>query len=163
MIDIRPDWNSYFLGLAFIVSTRSRDAETQHGAVIVDNNNLILGTGYNSFIKGIDDTRMPAIRPNKYPYMIHAEQNAIFNCRVLPREAGGGRIYITGTPCNHCLQSLIQVGIKKIYIADRQGTALENEETKTIQQKILTLSNAEVITLKNIDFSWMKILAEKLV
>ena len=36
----RPDWNNYFLSIAFIVSARSRDQETKHGTVIVDKNNL---------------------------------------------------------------------------------------------------------------------------
>ena len=75
----RPNWNDYFLGLAFIASSRSRDQETKHGTVIVDNNNIVLGTGYNSFIRGINDQSLPALRPNKYPFMIHSELNAILN------------------------------------------------------------------------------------
>lgn len=162
MIDYRPDWDSYFMALAFVASTRSKDQETKHGAVIVNTRNVILGTGYNSFVKGINDAKMPATRPNKYPYMIHAEQNAIFNCSVLPVNCGGGKIYITGMPCNHCLQSLIQVGIKAIYIAKRRGTMLENEEDDKIKKQILSMSDVFILE-RDIDFSWVKDLGESLI
>jgi dCMP deaminase len=155
MIVTRPDWNSYFLGLAFLVSSRSKDAQTKHGTVIVDNNNIILGTGYNSFIKGVNDEILPAIRPNKYPFMIHSELNAILNCRALPREAGGGTAYVTGKCCNHCLQSLIQAGLTKIVMANRKGSELENDDSLNVYVKIIELSGIKVETI-DFNFNWMK-------
>ena len=155
MLVTRPDWDLYFLGLAFLVSARSNDAQTKHGTVIADNHNIILGTGYNSFIKGVNDASLPAIRPNKYPYMIHSELNAILNCRVLPREAGGGTAYVTGRCCNHCLQSLIQAGLSRIVIANRKGTQLEDEASLKVYAKIIELSKIKVETL-DFDFNWMK-------
>jgi dCMP deaminase len=154
----RPDWNEYFLGLAFIVSSRSRDKQTKHGTVIVDSNNIILGTGYNSFIRGVDDAILPDSRPNKYPYMIHSELNAIFNCRVLPREAGGGRAYVTGKCCNHCLQSLIQVGITEIFMANRQGTALEDEQSLSVNAKIIEQSKIKINVL-DYNLNWINQIA----
>ncbi len=152
----RPDWNNYFLSIAFIVSARSRDQETKHGTVIVDKNNLILGTGYNSFIKGVNDASLPALRPNKYPFMIHSELNAILNCKVLPREVhGGGKAYVTGKCCNHCLQSLIQSGVNDIYMADRRGTTLENDETDEVFNKIVEQSGVNINTLE-FDLGWIK-------
>jgi dCMP deaminase len=152
----RPNWDNYFLSIAFIVSARSRDQETKHGTVIVDKNNLILGTGYNSFIKGVDDTSLPSFRPNKYPYIIHSELNAILNCKVIPREVqGGGKAYVTGRCCNHCLQSLIQSGVNDIYIADRKGTALEDQNTKKVFEKIIQQSGVNITTLK-FDLDWIK-------
>jgi dCMP deaminase len=155
----RPNWHEYFLGLAFVASSRSRDTETKHGTIIVDNNNIILGTGYNSFIRGVNDEILPKSRPNKYPFMMHSELNAILNCRVLPREAGGGRAYVTGKCCNHCLQSLIQAGIKQIFMADRQGTKLEDEESLFIYNKIIEESKIDVIVM-DYDLSWIKETAE---
>ena len=151
----RPDWDHYFLGLAFLVSSRSKDAQTKHGTVIVDINNIILGTGYNSFIKGINDASLPAIRPNKYPFMIHSELNAILNCRVLPREAGGGTAYVTGKCCNHCLQSLIQAGLTRIVMSDRKGSQLEDEASLNISNQIIQLSKIRIDTI-SFNFNWMK-------
>lgn len=159
MID-RPDWDNYFLSLAFVVSARSRDQETKHGTIIVDRNNLILGTGYNSFIKGMNDASLPKIRPNKYPYMIHSELNAILNCKVLPREVnGGGKAYVTGRCCNHCLQSLIQSGVNEINMANRRGTMLEDEKTLEIFNKIVEDSGIKVKVL-DYDLKWIKQIVE---
>jgi dCMP deaminase len=159
MID-RPDWDNYFLSLAFVVSARSRDQETKHGTIIVDRNNLILGTGYNSFIKGMNDASLPKIRPNKYPYMIHSELNAILNCKVLPREViGGGKAYVTGRCCNHCLQSLIQSGVNEINMANRRGTMLEDEKTLEIFNRIVEDSGIKVRVL-DYDLKWIKQIVE---
>jgi dCMP deaminase len=156
----RPDWNNYFLSIAFIVSARSRDQETKHGTVIVDKNNLILGTGYNSFIKGVNDASLPSLRPNKYPFMIHSELNAILNCKVIPREVyGGGKAYVTGKCCNHCLQSLIQCGVNEIYMADRKGTDLENSKTEEVFDKVVSESGIIVKTL-SFDLDWIKQIIE---
>lgn len=159
MID-RPDWDNYFLSLAFVVSARSRDQETKHGTIIVDRNNLILGTGYNSFIKGMNDASLPSIRPNKYPYMIHSELNAILNCKMLPREVnGGGKAYVTGRCCNHCLQSLIQSGVNEINMANRRGTMLEDEKTLEIFNRIVDDSGVKVRVLEY-DLKWIKQIVE---
>ena len=90
---------------------------------------------------------------------MHSELNAILNCRVLPREAGGGRAYVTGKCCNHCLQSLIQAGIKQIFMANRQGTKLEDEESLFIYNKIIEESKLDVIVM-DYDLSWIKETAE---
>lgn len=151
----RPDWDSYFMTLAFVASSRSRDQETKHGTILVDKNNIILGTGYNSFIKGVNDASLPKIRPNKYPFMIHSELNAILNCRVLPREAGGGRAYVTGRCCNHCLQSLIQAGVNELIMSNRKGSALEDEKSLEIFNNIVEQTNVTIRFLKY-DLKWLK-------
>jgi dCMP deaminase len=151
----RPDWDSYFMTLAFVASSRSRDQETKHGTILVDKNNIILGTGYNSFIKGVNDASLPKIRPNKYPFMIHSELNAILNCRVLPREAGGGRAYVTGRCCNHCLQSLIQAGINELIMSNRKGSDLEDEKSLEIFNNIVEQTNVTIRFLKY-DLKWLK-------
>ena len=56
---MRPNWQEYFIGLAHAVSMRSHDTQTQHGCVITDHNNRILGVGYNGFAKGLDDNVLP--------------------------------------------------------------------------------------------------------
>lgn len=107
----RPDWDTYFLYLAKVIATRSHDSQTKHGCVIVNEDNQILATGYNGFVRGIDDIGLPTTRPEKYPWMLHGEVNALSNrtCSVK-----GATVYVTSSPCFACYQYMEQCGIKKV-------------------------------------------------
>ena len=77
-------WDEYFMGIALLAAKRSKDPSTQVGACIVDQNNVILTTGYNGFPKGCSDDEFPWDREGevtKYPYVVHAELNAILNAQ----------------------------------------------------------------------------------
>ena len=139
----RPEWTDYFMGLAFLIGSRSRDPDTQHGSVIVDSYNTIIGTGYNSFVAGVDDSSWPVTRPEKYSFMIHSEENAILNASQRLRSTES-TIYITGKPCLNCVQRIIQSGIKRIVYADRQGTKLETKDTDEAIQKFFDQSGVKV-------------------
>ena len=142
---MRPSWDQYWIGLAFFISARSRDAETKHGCIIVDGSNRIVGTGYNSFIKNIDDEALPNTRPEKYPFMIHSEENAILNSKVPPSQCRGEvTAYVTGKCCNTCLQRLIQAEVSRIVMAKRKGTQLESEKTENDFRKIVALSRVKI-------------------
>jgi len=76
----RPTWNRYFLDLAALAATRSKDHSTKVGAVIVDTMRNVIATGYNGFPAGInDDLEERHQRPMKYFYTVHAEENAILS------------------------------------------------------------------------------------
>lgn len=107
----RPSWDEYFLNIAETVSARSHDGETQVGCVIVDDNRRILATGYNGFPPGCDDRELPNLRPDKYPFMVHAEMNAIASSR---QDLRGATLYVTYTPCRDCVKALITAGIKNV-------------------------------------------------
>lgn len=111
------DWDTIFMQEATLWSRRSHDSETQCGCVIVKNKTVI-STGYNGFIRDIDDSVLPDTRPDKYPFMIHAEANAIYNAVRLGRSTLDSTIYITAPPCLGCLQMLYQCGIKNIFYSD---------------------------------------------
>jgi len=142
----RPSWDEYFLLLAFNVSLRSEDPDIKHGAIIVNQYNHIIGTGYNGPIKGADNSVIPfSIRDEKRKWMIHAEENAMLNVTQSSSERGEKcRIYITGQPCNNCLQRMVNFGIKKIIIVDRVGSITENEETAKMKDQIIRMSDMEV-------------------
>lgn len=112
----RISWESYFMSLAFLVAMRSPDSQTQHGCVIVDKNNAIIATGYNGYLPGAPDDSLPNTRPQKYPYILHSEVNAILSAK---RDLTDCVIYITGLPCIECLKFIIKAGIKNIIIGDR--------------------------------------------
>ncbi|MBQ8908576.1 MAG: dCMP deaminase family protein [Clostridia bacterium] len=118
-------WDEYFMGVALLASKRSKDPNTQVGACIVDENNRILSTGYNGFPHGCSDDEFPWGREGqdvetKYPYVVHAELNAILNNRG--KNLTGARIYVALFPCNECAKAIIQCGIKEvIYLSDKYG------------------------------------------
>ncbi len=110
-------WDHIFMQEATLWSRRSHDTQTQCGCVIV-RDKTIISTGYNGFIRDIDDNSLPNKRPEKYPFMIHAEANAIYNAVRLGRSTLGSTIYITAPPCLGCLQMLYQCGIKNVIYSD---------------------------------------------
>ncbi|APJ05204.1 hypothetical protein AXG55_13725 [Silvanigrella aquatica] len=117
----RPPWDKYFIGIAEAVAKRSHDGETQVGVVIIDENKRILATGYNGFPPGCDDTTLPNLRPDKYPFMVHAEINAIAASR---QDLRNSALYCTYSPCRDCAKAIITAGVKKVVFK----TAYKNED-----------------------------------
>ncbi len=115
-------WDEYFMGIAILSAYRSKDPSTKVGACIVDGDNKIVGVGYNGFPTGCDDTALPWEREGdfletKYPYVCHAELNAILNSST---NLKGCRLYVALFPCNECAKAIIQSGIKEvIYLDDK--------------------------------------------
>jgi dCMP deaminase len=116
-------WDEYFMGVAMLAGKRSKDPSTQVGACIVDNDNKILSQGYNGLPRGCSDDEFPWSREGnmletKYPYVVHAELNAILNSRGT--DLYGSKIYVALFPCNECAKAIIQSGIKEVvYLSDK--------------------------------------------
>lgn len=112
-------WDEYFMGVALLASQRSKDPSTQVGACIVNDDNRIMSVGYNGFPRGCSDDEFPWEREGdkstltKYPYVCHAELNAILNAGG--NSLKGCRIYVALFPCNECAKAIIQCGIKKSF------------------------------------------------
>jgi len=109
----RPTWDTLFMALAYAVAMRSPDAETKHGAVVVDDRRRVLGTGFNGFPRGSRDDKLPRARPHKYPFVVHAEVNALVNSRFI-NDPATCTLYVTGEPCNECFKTIVQFGIGRI-------------------------------------------------
>ena len=127
-------WDEYFMGVALLAAKRSKDPNTQVGACIVDSNNVILATGYNGFPVGCSDDEFPWDREGentKYPYVVHAELNAILNASG--RDLRGARIYVALFPCNECAKAIIQSGIKEVvYLSDKYADTPLTQASKLI-------------------------------
>lgn len=127
-------WDEYFMGVALLAAMRSKDPNTQVGACIVDNENRILSTGYNGFPSGCSDDEFPWEREGdfsetKYPFVVHAELNAILNARG--KNLTGAKIYVDLFPCNECAKAIIQAGIKEvIYLSDKYAEAEATKASK---------------------------------
>lgn len=116
-------WDEYFMGVALLSAGRSKDNNTQVGACIVSDENKVLSVGYNGMPTGCNDDDMPWEREGdvlstKYPFVCHAELNAILN--RITGSLKGSRIYVTLFPCNECAKAIIQSGIKEVvYMEDK--------------------------------------------
>lgn len=116
-------WDEYFMGVALLAARRSKDPNTQVGACIVNQDRKIISTGYNGFPVGIDDDDFPWQREGdfldtKYPYVCHAELNAILN--QPGTSLAGCTIYVALFPCNECAKAIIQSGIREVvYLSDK--------------------------------------------
>jgi len=114
------DWDETFMHVCRVIAQRSKDPNTQTGACIVNDKNIIIGLGYNGFPRGCSDDQLPWDRDGdfcatKYPYVVHAEENAILNVNSSPQEA---RLYCILFPCNECTKVIIQSGIKEVIYED---------------------------------------------
>lgn len=126
-------WEEYFMLNSLISGLRSKDPSTQVGACIVKNNKII-GMGYNGLPNGCNDTDYPwdckdgNLEETKYPYVCHAELNAILNCIEKP---DGATIYVSLFPCNECAKAIIQSGIKEVvYLSDKYNKTPANNISK---------------------------------
>jgi len=145
------DWDVYFITQAFLVSQKSIDPSTKHGAIWVSKNNKILSVGYNGPLQGVDDSKIPLTRPSKYYFIIHSELNCLLSYNGDNYSIKNSKIYITGRPCHNCLRTIIQKGIKKIIYANVSSKCLDEGDIKS-QELMLELSpEVELIEFKEMD------------
>jgi dCMP deaminase len=105
-----------------------------------------VGTGYNGLPAGCSDDDFPwdkqgEFLETKYPYVCHAELNAILN--NIGMDLAGCRIYTALFPCNECSKAIIQSGISEVvYLSDKY------EATDTAKASKRMLENAAVVCRK---------------
>lgn len=150
-------WDEYFMGIAYLSAMRSKDPSTQVGACIIDEDKKIIGIGYNGFPIGSNDDEMPwnkegKFLDTKYPYVVHAELNAILNSIKSLKNC---TIYVTHFPCNECAKAIVQSGIKKvIYFSDKHKDKDSTKASRRILENAgLNIKKIE-IDKKNIDISF---------
>lgn len=145
-------WDSYFMGVALLSSQRSKDPNTQVGACIINQDKRIIGIGYNGFPRGCEDDSFPwesegSFTQTKYPYVVHAEPNAILNATT---PLTGASMYVTLFPCHECSKLIIQSGIREIvYLEDKyNGTESDVAAKKMLESagvKYRKLPNMKVV------------------
>ncbi len=144
-------WDEYFMGVALLSAKRSKDPSTQVGACLVNQDKRIIGIGYNGFPNGCDDSTFPwgksddNILNTKYPYVVHAEANAILNSTQSLKNA---TLYVTLFPCNECAKLIIQSGVKNlIYMSDKYA----GTEGDIASKRMLDAAGVKYNKMKNID------------
>ena len=127
------------MGIALLSSLRSKDPSTKVGACIVSSANKVLSLGYNGMPTGCKDEEMPWGKCDedelntKYPYVVHAELNAILNA---DKDIRGSKVYVTLFPCNECAKAIIQSGIKEvIYLSDKYSSSNASKASHFLFEK----------------------------
>eukprot|EP01063_Lacrimia_lanifica_P022955 TRINITY_DN30472_c0_g1_i1.p1 TRINITY_DN30472_c0_g1~~TRINITY_DN30472_c0_g1_i1.p1 ORF type:complete len:262 (+),score=97.96 TRINITY_DN30472_c0_g1_i1:70-786(+) len=154
-------WTDYFMLLAELSAQRSKDPNRQVGACIVDDDRRVMGIGYNGFPTGCSDSELPwagkeRLRggkggtvvdhdtlETKYPYVCHAEANAILNCHT--RNLKGCTIYVTLFPCNECAKLIIQSQIKRVVYASDKN---HNSPVWIAARRLFDLAGVDYVQLE---------------
>jgi dCMP deaminase len=110
----RLSWDRFYLQVADLIASRSKDRSAKIGAVLVQNG-AIISVGYNGFPRGVnDDVESRHERPAKYAYTEHGERNAIYNAARSGVKTLGSTMYTQGVPCQDCARAVIQAGCSKL-------------------------------------------------
>jgi len=130
------------MAVALLSGQRSKDPNTQVGACVVNPKNKVVGVGYNGFPWGCSDDDLPWDREGgyldtKYPYVCHAELNAVLNS--ISYDLSDCRIYVALFPCNECTKVIVQAGIREIiYLSDKY------ENTDSVRASKIILDHAGI-------------------
>ena len=126
-------WQKRFFDMAYLVASWSKDPSSQIGAVIVDEQNRVISTGFNGLPVGVKDTdERLGDRATKYKMILHAEENAIMFAKQNLNDCS---IYVTKMPpCAHCAALIIQSGIKYVYVPDAEIPERWRESTELTRQ-----------------------------
>ncbi len=145
-------WDEYFMAVALLSAQRSKDPNTQVGACVANKQNKIVGVGYNGFPWGCSDDDLPWARhgnylDTKYPYVCHAELNAVLNS--ISRDLRGCRIYVGLFPCNECTKVIIQAGIEEIiFLSDKYLDTDSVKASKIMLDKSPNISYRQLVTAR---------------
>jgi dCMP deaminase len=102
--------------LTYAISQFSKDPDKKVGSIFLHPKTFqILSTGYNGFPRKVNETNKRWKKPEKYKWVVHSEQNGIYNATLNGVKLKNSILFTTKFPCNDCAKGLIQAGIKQIY------------------------------------------------
>jgi dCMP deaminase len=119
-MNLHEPWPDVFMNMARIIARRSKD-ETKVGAVLVDPARRIIALGFNGPPPRFPDTACPRVRDGprietKYPYVIHAEENALWFGAETRGMDGliGSTMFVTARPCSGCVLRAVRAKVDVI-------------------------------------------------
>lgn len=110
VIDIR------YLRMANIWSENSYCRRRKVGALLVKDN-MIISDGYNGTPSGFENVCEDE-EGRTFPYVLHAEANAITKIARSSNSSDGSTLYVTSSPCIECSKLIIQAGIKRVVFSE---------------------------------------------
>ncbi|MFQ5531623.1 MAG: cytidine/deoxycytidylate deaminase family protein [Candidatus Nanoarchaeia archaeon] len=152
-----PSWDDIYMTMVYLVASKSKDNRTHVGAVVVGPDNEVRSTGYNGFVRGLDDSNLERQQKSEKNYwMEHAERNVLFNAVRIGVSLKGCKIYTNGIPCMDCARAIIQSGIKEIII-DKNSNIGNNERWDEHTKRSLEMFNEIGIKVRYYDGQFLEI------
>ena len=106
-----------YLRMAKIWAENSYCKRRKVGALVVKDQ-MIISDGYNGTPSGFDNVCEDS-HDLTFPYVLHAEANAITKLARSSNNSDGSTLYVTASPCIECAKLIIQAGIKRVVYAEK--------------------------------------------
>lgn len=148
-----PDCDSKYMGIAWMIAGFSKDPSTQVGSLIVSPENKPKGWGYNGPPKEIDDCCFSWERPEKYDFVIHAEENAIAHSD----SSEGCTLYVTTLPCKRCMLRIVKHGIRRVVYYNFWSHSQSMQQAQEDIERSLDIARKGKIRVEKFvgDISWI--------
>ena len=132
--------------MVYLVADGSKDKKTHIGAVVLGPDKEIRTTGYNGFVRGLNDN-VPERqeKPEKDFWFEHAERNSIYNATRFGATLKGCKMYTNGIPCMECARGIVQSGIEEIIVDEKWE---ETNEGIDIEHSKRTIEMFEEVGIK---------------
>ena len=152
-----PSWDDYFMTWVYLAATKSKDKRTHIGAIIVGPGKEIRSTGYNSFVRGLNDS-IPErqVSPEKDYWFEHGERNAIYNATRAGVSLMDCIMYTNGIPCMECARGVVQSGIKEV-VVDKKWDSGSSEKRRQHNKRTLEMFAEVGVNLRYHDTNYMEI------
>ncbi|HZL12087.1 MAG TPA: dCMP deaminase family protein [Prolixibacteraceae bacterium] len=105
-----------YLKMALVWAQNSYCKRRQVGALLVKDK-MIISDGYNGTPSGFENNCEDE-NNSTFPYVLHAEANAITKVAKSNNSSDGATLYVTSSPCLECSKLIIQAGIKRVVFFD---------------------------------------------
>ena len=152
----QSEWDEYFMKIAEVVASKSKDPSSKMGCVIVDKNKRVVSLGYNGMPQGADESKMTlSERPMKYYFAIHSEMNALIFAK---RDLAGCTVYNRVATCENCLKYCLQAGITRFvyeelrvhsHSTDRAHSMTNVETDEAIIRLLASMPHVETLNISN--------------
>jgi dCMP deaminase len=135
--------NEYFMQMALLCAKRGTCLRRNYGAIVVDQNNHVVSTGYTGPPSGVAHCQTCWRKEHNIPsgsdytkcMSVHAEINALIQAG---KNAFGCNMYLAGidvksgneihaTPCFHCMKAILNAHIMLVF--SRIDNSIVNEDT----------------------------------
>lgn len=152
----QSEWDTYFMEIAKVVATKSKDPSSKMGCVIVDQNKRVVSLGYNGLLQGSDESKMTlSERPMKYYFAIHSEMNAVLFSH---QDLSGCTIYNRVATCENCLKYCLQAGITRFvyeelrvhsHSTDPKKSMTNVETDEAVIRLLVSMPHVKTLNLSN--------------
>ena len=143
-----PSWDDYFMTMVYLVASKSKDKRAHIGSVVVGPQKEIRSTGYNGFVRGLNDNVPVRYKKSeKFFFFEHAERNAIYNASRNGVTLEGCVMYTNGIPCAECARGIIQSGIKEV-VVDKSWDDDNSEKWRQSAQRSLEMFSETEVNIR---------------